>query len=588
MNSKYLIFPFILLFVITGLFGQVDSKELQNIINKEIIFENYTGSYEYRESTFSIQGIGRRLANGLKNSGTNRFQYFSKYSIIHCVDESEDGKLNADILSIDEDAKVEHIRNVRLILSSYLSSQYGYTRRDADTLAYFITIYNAVYRQDVEYFNSKFHKIVIDHITKENAGLSLKYYEWPGKSKILIPLTGNPKKGNISSLNTTELSHKAIIEASKEEENKSLKQRKELTKIKEKEIRQQEKKLKTAQKSIDQKTSEIVRNEKQLAMQRQDLQNREKNLLQKQLELRRKREKIKLLPEGAEKEKALDELRKEEEALEKEKRELEEFQKELLEKEREASTQKDNINKETEKKEKQERAISNKKEEIIQDKKGIMEDEALKNMGKDSKSSAEQLQQQIAALEMKKELLEEKENQLKNNKPDPRIFAGKFYYLKVKEYLNGGHYNNQLSVIDGKTRRLVKNSSFTNICGKNYYVFKEGVVVIGHKEEKSDSHHLVLLDSKTLEIKKMGTDDIFQRTLIEIKDNFIYAVIKGETNYHLGKFNLELELIAKSEIAIFNDTFLTFYEDNIYLNDNNREILILDKTTLEKLEIVIE
>ena len=32
------------------LYAQVDSNELQSIGNKEIIFENYTGSYDYKES----------------------------------------------------------------------------------------------------------------------------------------------------------------------------------------------------------------------------------------------------------------------------------------------------------------------------------------------------------------------------------------------------------------------------------------------------------------------------------------------------------------------------------------------------------
>ena len=172
--------------------------------------------------------------------------------------------------------------------------------------------------------------------------------------------------------------------------------------------------------------------------------------------------------------------------------------------------------------------------------------------------------------------------------PDPRILAGKFYYLKVKEYMDNGHYNNQLSVIDGANRKILKTSTFSNICGKNYYVFKEGVLVIGHQSKEDTSHYLALLDTETLDLKKMGTDNIFQRTQMEIKDGFIYVVMKGEDAYYLAKFDLNLELQAKSEVAVFNDTFMSFYEDFIYLNDSNKNILILDKETLKQLEVLQE
>ena len=52
--------------------AQVDSNELQSIGEREIIFENYTGTYDYRESVSSIEGIGRRLSDGLNNDSEKK------------------------------------------------------------------------------------------------------------------------------------------------------------------------------------------------------------------------------------------------------------------------------------------------------------------------------------------------------------------------------------------------------------------------------------------------------------------------------------------------------------------------------------
>ena len=72
------------------------------------------------------------------------------YYVIHAVDPNTKEKLDADILIIGENAQVDHVQNLRRILSSYLSSAYDYSRQDADTLAHFITVYNAVYRSKMD------------------------------------------------------------------------------------------------------------------------------------------------------------------------------------------------------------------------------------------------------------------------------------------------------------------------------------------------------------------------------------------------------------------------------------------------------
>ena len=584
------------------LYAQVDSNELQSIGNKEIIFENYTGSYDYKESVSSIEGIGKRLSDGLNNdSAKKEYYYLDKYSVYHCLGENEDDKFGADIISIDKGAKVEHIRNVRLIISSYLVNQYRYNKKDAATLAYFITIYNAVYRQDLAYFQNNFKSAVLDYITAENAGLSLKYSEWPGKSRIVIPLSKNPQKGKAGALNTSELSNKDVIDAAKiENDDMSVKERKDLVKIKEKEVKELENEIKKEKASVEKEKAKNANDEKKLSQNKKSIQDRELWIRAEEKEIAKRKAEIAKMPDGPEKEKALKELEEREKALNAEKEAVKKEKEKLSEEEEALNAKKEETSaKEKDITEKEEEAES-KKEEISDDKEEIEDDEfqkivnenpdeaAKKKLEEEAQKLKEEKKAAEEEIQKQKEELAQKEEALRKNMPDPRILAGKFYYLKVKEYMDNGHYNNQLSVIDGANRKILKTSTFSNICGKNYYVFKEGVLVIGHKTKDDTSHYLALLDTETLDLKKMGTDNIFQRTQMEIKDNFIYAVIKGDDAYYLAKFDLNLELQARSEIAVFNDTFMSFYEDFIYLNDSKKDILILDKKTLKQLEILTE
>jgi hypothetical protein len=591
------------LFVVTPLlYAQVDSKELQSIGEREIIFENYTGNYDYKESVSSIEGIGKRLSDGLNNdSAKKEYHYLNKYSVYHCISENEADKFNADVISIDDGARVEHIRNVRLIISSYLVNQYRYSKKDAATLAYFITIYNAVYRQDLPYFQNNFKPVVLDYITAENAGLSLKFSEWPGKSRIVIPLSKNPQKGKAGALNTSELSNKDVIDAAKaENDDMSIKERKDLVKIKEKEVKELESEIKKDKSAVEKEKAKNANDEKKLSQNKQTIKDRELWIQAEEKDIAKRKAEIAKMPDGPEKEKALKELAEREKALNEEKDAVEKEKEKLAEEEKALEAQKAETSaKEKDITEKEEEA-ENKKEEISDDEEEIEDDEFQKIVDENPDEAAKQkLEEEAQRLKEEKEAAEEEiqkqkeelakqEEALRKNMPDPRILAGKFYYLKVKDYMDNGHYNNQLSVIDGANRKILKTSTFSNICGKNYYVFKEGVLVIGHQSKEDTSHYLALLDTETLDLKKMGTVNIFQRTQMEIKDDFIYVVMKGDDAYYLAKFDLNLELQAKSEVAVFNDTFMSFYEDFIYLNDSDKNILILDKETLKQLEVLTE
>ena len=129
---------------VMGLFAQDVAEQELRSVDREIVFVNYEGPYDRIDTADEIKGLGRYLANGI-DQGNEKASFLLKYSVIRAIDPGETGKFDADIFSIDRDAKVDHIDNVRRILAGYLEGVFDYSTEDARTLARFTTIYNAVY-----------------------------------------------------------------------------------------------------------------------------------------------------------------------------------------------------------------------------------------------------------------------------------------------------------------------------------------------------------------------------------------------------------------------------------------------------------
>jgi hypothetical protein len=194
----------------------VAETEVSAVQAAAIEFINYEGPHDVVETAEQIRGIGRSLgsavARGLARSGE-----VGRYMVIHAVDPAVKPGFDADIIILGEGARVDHIKNLRRIVAGYLESAYGYSARDADTLSVFITIYNAVYRGKIDYFSGKYKPVVMAELTPEHAGLSVRWDEWAGRSRIVIPLTSRAGAGVLGSIDTTSITDKPTIESLKEE-----------------------------------------------------------------------------------------------------------------------------------------------------------------------------------------------------------------------------------------------------------------------------------------------------------------------------------------------------------------------------------
>jgi hypothetical protein len=190
---------------------QVDRSELDKGLG-QIEFQNYTGptapaQVNTRSQIWNIgYPLGAAIRGGAqRNGGTNR------YFVIHSVTPPEGNKLDADIFGLGPGVGVDHIRNLRLIIQGYLEGAYNYSAQDAALLAEYITIYNAVFRENWNYFTNTYKTAVVQQLTPERAGLSTRFSDWPGRTLILIPLN-NATAGSASAVDTSALSGSQVVE----------------------------------------------------------------------------------------------------------------------------------------------------------------------------------------------------------------------------------------------------------------------------------------------------------------------------------------------------------------------------------------
>lgn len=577
--------PFLLVLVSAGVFALgVDVGELAGV-EERIQFENFTGIPLFYNTDWDIRGIGVDLANRVK-AGDSPAQYLSRYAAMHLVDGGEPGRLNADVVSLEKDARVDHVDNVRRIVSGYLETLYGYPRQDADLLAVFLTYYNAVYRKNLAFFGTRYKSWVVKELDQTRVGLAVRYAEWPGATQIVIPLNENEIRDVLGHLSTTELTARPVVEKLKEQPDKGVEERKAIVELKEKEVA-------AGKEKVAEEKARVEETKKAVDEAKAALEKDKKAIEEKKAEIAKKTEEVKKSAETASKApastpaEAAEKARKEKEAAAK----AEELAREKARLAAEEAAAKEKAKAVEKKKEDaaaaeksvaaKEAAVAAKEKEVTAEKKEIARDETAARIEADPEEARKELEKKDAELAAKEEELAKREAEAKKATTDANIFANVLYYLKVKEYLTDGHYNNDLFAIDALTGKKLSVSPVTGICGKLYYAFKDGVVVISHKGSHTEGHYLTLLDLKTLETKAIGDDVVFWRSFVEVRDDQIFVVVNRGERFFLAKFSSDLKRIAVSTDPVNPDSFISFYADLVYINGEKGNILVLNKEDLK-------
>ena len=318
------------LFILTAaaLFSQTLSEdELRSIEGQKgnIIFENYVGPVSVINTREEIRGIGGYLA---EREGTE-VSWGNKYRIVRSWQPEISEGFDADILMILPDAGVDHIDNLRRILSAYIAGTFGYSPSNADVLAEFVTYYNAVYYKNLKYFSEHYKDGVLTHLSSETAGLSTHYSEWPGKSRIIIPMHNG--KGTLqSSLDTSEISSPEVVDEMQKEEDRAVESRKEMVEIREDEL--------------DQRQDAVDEQKKDLAEEKQLIETEQK-VVEKELET--KQQELEEAEEGSPEEKALEqdvkELKDKKETVDERLAEVEAEEKQLGDEETEIKKEQEDV-----------------------------------------------------------------------------------------------------------------------------------------------------------------------------------------------------------------------------------------------------
>lgn len=522
---------------------EVNKSELEKSKDTTIEFINYVGPHKVIDSIAAIKGIGSTMAKGIDKDITkaSNSPSSSKYQVIHAVDPNETGKLDADIILIGADATVDHIVNLRRIISAYLSEAYGYSEKDSDTLAVFITVYNAVYRGDLDTFQNKYKTIVTKNLSKSNCGLSVNYKDWPGKSEIVIPLF-DIENGGLSTVDTSVISDTKVVSSMKEDDDMNVESRKDMVDIKEREADEASEKAKESQKKAVEEQKKLDEEKKKTEETKKEAAEAKKNADEKQ--------KV-----AEEKQKTAEENPKDKEA-----------QKEAAEAKKEAEEAK------TEAEEKQEAVEEQEEKQAEQEKKT----EEAKEEAKEKQQVADKKNNE-AQNERKEIAKDQNEIQKKEAAEAKMQMEYGIVLTDEKEMLS------RLVKFNRENGEVVKNSPVTVIRNRTIYKGDEGYIAVAGENVKNGAIKLVSIDPETMEIASESENYIAADSVLVQDGSDYYCVVDEKGSYYVAKFGSDLSLKLKSEIQVKACTPITITDSGIVVTDKDGKLKVLDTKDLKTL-----
>jgi flagellar biosynthesis GTPase FlhF len=495
--------------------AQVNQSELENL--GTVVFINYEGPYSRIETRAQIRSIGYDLGQVVKN-GNERVGAQGRYFVIHSVSESDGFKLDADIFGLGPDVGVDHIRNLRTIIQGYLEAAYDYSERDAALLSEYVTVYNAVYRGDWDYFSSRYKNPVMPNLAREKAGLSIRYDEWPGQTLLLIPL-GSGSGGLLSSIDTSSISDARVIEQLRQEPDMSLDQRKDMVDLLEREADQASQQAAIVREAIQQE-------EQRIAQERQQAQQQQQQAQQQQQQIAQERQQA-----GADQQ-ALDER-----------------QRAAEEQQRQAQQQQEELERRLEALEEQRR-----------------EAESQEAFSEQKSEEAQEQRQQIA------------QDQQSIISQQPQTQESGVLGVAI---INNDTALGRLVILDN-SGMVTRQSPLNTVNARTVTLVNGRIFAIAGENRSGGAIRFVEINAATLAMQKQGEDDIAPQSLLWINGQDFYAITVSGANLYLGRFNSDLTLQSRSTVSVHPFASVLFSGGFILTQRDDGSALLLNPVDLNE------
>ena len=595
-KSRRLFCAALVLFAASNAFSlEVNRAELESANGRGIVFQNYSGPHTIINSVDQIRGIGSSLAptiaadpDTFKTVGTP-----SRYYIIHAVDPKETEKFDADILVIGENATVDHIRNLRRIISAYLESAYGYSRADADTIATFATVYNAVYRNNSDNFTAKYKKIVTDNLTAGKIGISTNYQEWPGTTQIVIPLFD--LHGGLSTVNTSEISDRQVIRSLQNEDDKGIDSRKEMVDIKDREADNAEAAAQDAQKRATEENDKLKEEQEKSAQANQEATQAKKDANAAQREADNAQKAADNAQKSADDaQKSADEAKKSAEEAKKAAEENPDDAQAQADAQK-AQAQADQKQAQADQKQAQadekqadaqdKQAKADEKQNDAQDKQAKADEQAAKTAEQAEATKQAQEESNAAQAQADKKRSEAQDERAAIADDQQALIRSEavadeniLYGLKSVDELGA---MSAIVKMNSSTGELVKESPVSVIRSRTVYEDSGNFVAIAGTNFGNGAIKLVLIDKESLEIAKESTDVLSETSVLVEYEGTYYAVIKtGAANFVIGKFNNNAETLVKSPVSVKAATPITITAKGVLVTASNGSPVLLNPNDL--------
>ncbi len=529
---------FVFFAAVSGFSLEVSRSELDSVSGQGIVFINYTGPQTVINTLPEIRGIGTNLGT-IVSAGGSTAGYTDRYMIIHAVDETVPQGLDADILILGPSAGVDHIDNLRLIISSYLEAAYGYTEADASTLAVFITVYNAVYRGQMTPFQQKYKQIVVSNLNPDICGLSVNYADWPGKSQIVIPLSAQGGPGTLSAIDTTVISDKNVVDSMREGDGMGIDDRKDLVDIKEREAQQAEQRAQDIQKEATQAQQQAADERAKQAQEEAALRQAQQEAEQARREAERAQQQAAAAPDDAEAQ-----------------RQAEQAQQQAEQKRAEAEQQ-------AQKTEQQ--------QQTAQTAQQAADEKTQQAAGEQAFADRKQTEAQSDRTEIAKDnqKIIEQENRERTEAQQ------QIQTVTAVKVIDNRNLLSAPVLLNSSTGSVVRESPVNSIRGRTLLPAGDGFIAVAGKNTGTGAIKLVLLDGETLDITVQSAENVAENAVLVMADGFYYTVIQSGTGYVIGKYDETLSLKNKSAVEVLPETAITVSGTNLTVQTPGNTFRIL-------------